>query len=84
VNIDGNDDAWVANVWGLSVTLRAGDGTKGHPAGTKPSGFISSRKEGNDRERRAGDRKSDRREGLPADCRRRIWPAEGATGADFV
>jgi hypothetical protein len=40
VNIDGNDDAWVANVWGLSVTLRAGDGTKGHPPAPNPQALF--------------------------------------------
>ena len=35
LNVDGNDDVWVGNMWGRSVTLLAGDDTKGHPAGTK-------------------------------------------------
>jgi hypothetical protein len=46
VNIDGNDDAWVANMWGLSVTLLAGDDTKGHPAGTKTGDVIHEFKKG--------------------------------------
>jgi hypothetical protein len=46
VNIDGNDDAWVANMWGLSVTLLAGDDTKGHPAGTKTGDVIHEFKAG--------------------------------------
>lgn len=40
MNIDGNDDVWVANTWGRSVTLMAGDDTKGHPAGTKTGDVI--------------------------------------------
>jgi len=30
LNIDGNDDIWVGNMWGRSVSLFAGDNTKGH------------------------------------------------------
>ena len=40
LNIDGNDDVWVGNMWGRSVTLLAGDNTKGHPAGTKTGDVI--------------------------------------------
>jgi len=40
LNIDGNDDVWVGNMWGRSVTLLAGDNTKGHPAGTKAGDVI--------------------------------------------
>jgi hypothetical protein len=40
LNIDGNDDVWVGNMWGRSVTLLAGDATKGHPAGTKTGDVI--------------------------------------------
>ena len=37
VNIDGNDDAWVANMWGLSVTLLAGDVPRGIPLAPRPA-----------------------------------------------
>ncbi|TSA33236.1 MAG: hypothetical protein D4R65_08060 [Verrucomicrobiaceae bacterium] len=40
INIDGNDDVWVGNMWARSVTLLAGDDTKGHPAGTKTGDVI--------------------------------------------
>lgn len=40
LNVDGNDDVWVGNMWGRSVTLLAGDATKGHPAGTKVGDVI--------------------------------------------
>jgi hypothetical protein len=40
LNIDGNDDVWVGNMWGRSVTLLAGDATKGHPTGTKTGDVI--------------------------------------------
>jgi len=40
LNVDGNDDVWVGNMWGRSVTLLAGDDTKGHPAGTKNGDVI--------------------------------------------
>jgi hypothetical protein len=40
VNIDCNDDVWVGNMWARSVTLLAGDNTKGHPAGTKAGDVI--------------------------------------------
>jgi hypothetical protein len=40
LNIDGNDDVWVGNMWARSVTLMAGDNTKGHPAGTKTGDVI--------------------------------------------
>jgi len=40
LNVDGNDDVWVGNMWARSVTLLAGDGTKGHPAGTKTGDVI--------------------------------------------
>jgi len=40
LNVDGNDDVWVGNMWSRSVTLLAGDDTKGHPAGTKTGDVI--------------------------------------------
>jgi hypothetical protein len=40
LNVDGNDDVWVGNMWGRSVTLLAGDDTKGHPAGTKTGDVL--------------------------------------------
>ena len=40
LNVDGNDDVWVGNMWGRSVTLLAGDNTAGHPAGTKTGDVI--------------------------------------------
>ena len=40
LNVDGNDDVWVGNMWARSVTLLAGDNTKGHPAGTKTGDVI--------------------------------------------
>ena len=40
LNVDGNDDVWVGNMWGRSVTLLAGDNTVGHPAGTKTGDVI--------------------------------------------
>ena len=40
LNIDGNDDVWVGNMWGRSVSLFAGDNTKGHPTGTKAGDVI--------------------------------------------
>ncbi|MGA3317020.1 MAG: hypothetical protein ABSC64_11360 [Candidatus Korobacteraceae bacterium] len=40
LNIDGNDDVWVGNMWARSVTLLAGDNTKGHPVGTKTGDVI--------------------------------------------
>jgi hypothetical protein len=40
LNVDGNDDVWVGNMWGRSATLLAGDNTKGHPAGTKAGDVI--------------------------------------------
>ena len=40
VSIDGNDDVWVGNFWGQGVVLMAGDGTSGHPAGTKTGDLI--------------------------------------------
>jgi hypothetical protein len=35
INVDGNDDVWVGNMWGRSAALLAGDNTAGHPPGTK-------------------------------------------------
>jgi hypothetical protein len=35
INVDGNDDVWVGNMWGRCATLLAGDNTAGHPPGTK-------------------------------------------------
>jgi hypothetical protein len=40
LNVDGNDDVWVGNMWGRSVTLLAGDDTRGHPAGTKAGDVV--------------------------------------------
>jgi hypothetical protein len=40
LNIDGNDDVWVGNMWARSVTLMAGDNTRGHPPGTKTGDVI--------------------------------------------
>jgi hypothetical protein len=40
INVDGNDDVWVGNMWGRSVALLAGDNTTGHPAGTKAGDTI--------------------------------------------
>ena len=40
LNIDGNDDVWVGNMWARSVTLLAGDNTKGHPPGTKTGDVV--------------------------------------------
>ena len=40
LNVDGNDDIWVGNMWGHCVTLMAGENTKGHPAGTKTGDVI--------------------------------------------
>jgi hypothetical protein len=40
INVDGNDDVWVGNMWGRSVALLAGDDTTGHPAGTKAGDTI--------------------------------------------
>ncbi|HXJ36767.1 MAG TPA: hypothetical protein VMS22_22250 [Candidatus Eisenbacteria bacterium] len=40
LNVDGNDDVWVGNMWGRSVSLLAGDDTKGHPAGAKTGDVI--------------------------------------------
>jgi streptogramin lyase len=39
-NIDGNGDVWIGNIKNRSVVLLAGDGTKGHPAGTKTGDLI--------------------------------------------
>ncbi len=40
LNIDGNDDVWVGNMWGRSVTLLAGDNTKGHPSSTRTGDVV--------------------------------------------
>jgi len=40
LNVDGNDDVWVGNMWGRSAALLAGDNTAGHPAGTKAGDVI--------------------------------------------
>ena len=40
LNIDGNDNVWIANINGRSVVLMAGDDPKGHPAGTKTGDVI--------------------------------------------
>jgi hypothetical protein len=40
LNIDGNDDVWVGNMWGRSAALIAGDNTAGHPTGTKAGDVL--------------------------------------------
>jgi ethanolamine utilization protein EutQ (cupin superfamily) len=40
LNVDGNDDVWIGNFWGRGVVLMAGDGAKGHAAGTKTGDVI--------------------------------------------
>ncbi|HUK82658.1 MAG TPA: hypothetical protein VLZ12_08525 [Verrucomicrobiae bacterium] len=40
INIDGNDDVWLGNMWGRSAVLIAGDNTAGHPPGTKAGDTI--------------------------------------------
>jgi hypothetical protein len=40
VAIDGNDDVFVASGLGRGIAMLAGDGAKGHPAGTKPGDLI--------------------------------------------
>ena len=40
INIDGNDDVWVAGFYARNVVLMAGEDTKGHRAGTKPGDVI--------------------------------------------
>jgi hypothetical protein len=40
LNVDGNDDVWVGNMWGRSAALLAGDNTKGHLPGTKAGDVI--------------------------------------------
>src|SRR5215467_15364765 len=40
INVDGNDDVWVGNMWGRSAALLAGDNTAGHPRGTKAGDVI--------------------------------------------
>jgi hypothetical protein len=40
INVDGNDDVWVRNMWGRSAALLAGDNTAGHPPGTKAGDVI--------------------------------------------
>ena len=40
INVDGNDDVWVGNMWGHSAALLAGDNTAGHPPGTKAGDVI--------------------------------------------
>jgi hypothetical protein len=40
LNVDGNDDVWVGNMWGRSAALLAGDNTAGHPPGTKAGDVI--------------------------------------------
>jgi hypothetical protein len=37
INVDGNDDVWVGNMWGRSAALLAGDNTKGHPPARRPA-----------------------------------------------
>jgi streptogramin lyase len=40
INVDGNDDVWVGNMWGRSAALLAGYNTAGHPPGTKAGDVI--------------------------------------------
>ncbi len=40
INIDGNDDVWVAGFWAHNVVLMAGHDTTGHPEGTKAGDVI--------------------------------------------
>jgi hypothetical protein len=40
VVIDGNDDVFVASGLGRGIAMLAGDGSKGHPADTKPGDLI--------------------------------------------
>jgi hypothetical protein len=40
VVIDGNDDVFVASGLGRGIVMLAGEGSKGHPAGTKPGDLI--------------------------------------------
>jgi hypothetical protein len=40
LNVDGNDDVWIGNMWGRSAALIAGDNTAGHPPGTKAGDVI--------------------------------------------
>ena len=40
VSIDGNDDVWVANSFGRSIVLLAGEDTKGHPENTKVGDLV--------------------------------------------
>jgi hypothetical protein len=47
LNIDGNDDVWIGNMFGRSVVLMAGDDTKGHPSGTKTGDVIHKFQSGN-------------------------------------
>ena len=40
INIDGNDDVWVASSPVKQLVYMAGSDTKGHPAGTKPGDIL--------------------------------------------
>ena len=40
INIDGNDDVWVASSPAKQLVYMAGSDTKGHPAGTKPGDIL--------------------------------------------
>ena len=40
INIDGNDDVWVASSAGKQLVYMAGSDTKGHPAGTKTGDLL--------------------------------------------
>jgi hypothetical protein len=40
LNIDGNDDVWVASSAGHQMVYMAGNDTKGHPAGTKTGDLL--------------------------------------------
>jgi streptogramin lyase len=40
INIDGNDDVWVASSYGRQLMYMAGSDTEGHPAGTKTGDLL--------------------------------------------
>jgi hypothetical protein len=40
INIDGNDDVWVASALAKQLVFMAGSDTKGHPAGTKAGDLL--------------------------------------------
>lgn len=47
INIDGNDDVWIGNMFGRSVALMAGDDTKSHAAGTQVGDIVHVFQSGN-------------------------------------